>query len=81
MPRPKQLSGREVLVIFEKFGFLEVSQKGSHVKLRRILVDGSRQTLVVPLHKKLDLGTVYGLYRQGTHYIAEADLKELFFNE
>ena len=81
MPRPKQLSGKEVHDIFVKFDFFEVSQKGSHVKLRRISDDGSKQTLVVPLHKKLDLGTVYGLYRQGTQYIAEADLKELFFNE
>ena len=27
IPRPKLLSGKEVLDIFEKFGFLEVSQK------------------------------------------------------
>ena len=66
MPKPRQLSGKEVIDIFEKFGFYEVSQKGSHIKLRRITVDGSRQTLVVPLHKKLDLGTAFGLYRQGT---------------
>ena len=80
MPKLRQLSGKEAVGIFEKFGFYEVSQKGSHIKLRRITADGSRQTLVVPLHKKLDLGTAFGLYRQGTQYIAEADLKELFFN-
>lgn len=81
MPRPRQLSGQEVVAIFSKFGFDEVSQKGSHIKLRRIAIDGSRQTLVVPLHKKLDLGTAFGLYRQGTQYIAEAELKDLFFNK
>ncbi len=81
MPRPRQLSGKEVVSIFEKFGFYEVSQKGSHIKLRRTSVDGSRQTLVVPLHKQLDVGTIFGLYRQAVQYIAEADLKELFFNE
>ena len=81
MPKPRQLSGKEVIDIFQKFGFYEVGQKRSHVKLRRISVDGTRQTLIVPLHRKLDLGTAFGLYRQGTQYIAEADLKDLFFNE
>ena len=69
------------LAIFETFGFYEVSQKGSHIKLRRISISGDRQTLVIPLHKKLDMGTTLGLYRQGTQYIDETELKDLFFNK
>jgi predicted RNA binding protein YcfA (HicA-like mRNA interferase family) len=81
MPRPKQLSVQNVVDIFQKFDFYVVSQIGSHIKLRRISPDGSKQTLVVPLHKKLDTGTAVSIYRQASHYIDETELKDLFFNK
>jgi len=34
-PKLKRLSGKEVLSILSKIGFLVHSQKGSHVKLKR----------------------------------------------
>ncbi|MHB8619936.1 MAG: type II toxin-antitoxin system HicA family toxin [Chloroflexota bacterium] len=49
MPKPRRLSGRELIAVFRDLGFDEVSRAGSHVKLRRVLADGTRQTLVVPL--------------------------------
>ena len=59
MPRLKNLSGEEVIKIFKELGFIFVSQKGSHIKLRRVLDNNIKQTLTVPFHKELDRGTIY----------------------
>jgi predicted RNA binding protein YcfA (HicA-like mRNA interferase family) len=61
MPRPKILSGADVVRIFALFGFEVASQRGSHIKLRRLLADGTRQTLTVPNHRELDRGTALGI--------------------
>jgi len=37
MPKLRTLSGDDLLRIFANFGFQPFSQRGSHVKLRRIL--------------------------------------------
>lgn len=79
MSKPKVLSGREVVHIFEEFGFSIADQRGSHVKLRRTAEDGSRQTLTVPDHKELDRGTVVSLFRQGTRYVSESELRQHFY--
>jgi len=79
MPKLRTLSGREVLKILSRFGFEVVSQRGSHVKLRRVLSDGTRQTLTIPLHDELDKGTLRAIYRQALRYITEEDLKRHFY--
>ena len=80
MPRLRQLSGRDLLRIFAAFGFRVLNTRGSHVKLRRALADGERQTLTVPLHKELAPGTLYAIYRQALRYLPEAELKPWFFH-
>ena len=52
------MSGREVIAVFQSFGFAVLSQKGSHVKLRRMAAEGEKQTLTVPDHAELDTGTL-----------------------
>jgi predicted RNA binding protein YcfA (HicA-like mRNA interferase family) len=42
MPKLRVLSGREVLKILSGFGFQDFAQRGSHIKLRRILPAGRR---------------------------------------
>src|SRR5437667_6401579 len=64
MPKWRRLSGADVLRVPAGFGFQKLSQRGSHVKVRRYLQDGSRQSLTVPLHDELDSGTVHAIYRQ-----------------
>ena len=81
MSSPKVLNGPDTVRIFEQFGFTVFSQKGSHIKLRRVLVDGSRQTLTVPNHKELDTGTVVSLFKQGSRYVPEAELHPYFYND
>jgi predicted RNA binding protein YcfA (HicA-like mRNA interferase family) len=79
MTKLRQLSGREVVKALGSFGFQIVSIRGSHAKLRRILVGGERQTLTVPLHKRLRPGMLHALFRQASRYIPEADLRPWFF--
>ena len=37
MPKLKVLSGKDIIKIFEKLGFIIAGQKGSHIKLKRII--------------------------------------------
>ena len=79
MPKLRVLSGKEIVKILSKFGFEVVSQRGSHVKLRRILPNGAKQTLTVPLHDELDKGTLKAIFRQATRYIPEDKLRDYFY--
>ena len=64
MPKLAGFSGKEVISILQKsFGFLFVSQKGSHIKLRKT-VDGKVVTVIVPDHKELATGTLRNILRQ-----------------
>ena len=78
MPKLRRLSGREEIAIFGKFGFNSFSQRGSHVKLKRILPGGS-QTLTVPMHIELDTGTLRAIIRQASRFIDEERLRPLFY--
>lgn len=79
-PKLKRLSGKEVISILNKFGFTSHSQKGSHVKLRRISTAGAKQTLTVPIHDELDLGTLRVIIRQASRYIPEEQLRPYFYS-
>jgi predicted RNA binding protein YcfA (HicA-like mRNA interferase family) len=54
MPKLRVLSGAEVVKILAIFGFKIASQRGSHIKLRRIEGGGGQQTLTIPNHKELE---------------------------
>jgi len=68
-----------VVKIFSGFGFSAVSQKGSHIKLKRVLPNNMKQILTVPNHKDLDIGTVRAIYRQALRYIPESELYPHFY--
>ena len=74
-----RLSGEEVIAILGRFGFRVYSQKGSHVKLRRIGSAGNRETLTVPRHRELDAGTLRAIFRQATRFIPADDLWREFY--
>ncbi|MCL4357708.1 type II toxin-antitoxin system HicA family toxin [Patescibacteria group bacterium] len=80
MPKLKRLSGSDIIKILGLFNFAQVSQKGSHVKLRRT-VNGESQTLTIPLHKELDKGTADAIFRQACRYVDESSLREYFFTK
>lgn len=54
------VSGQETVSALAKIGFLQVGQRGSHVKLRS---QGGR-TVIVPLHRELARGTLSAILRQ-----------------
>lgn len=78
MPKLKRLSGAEVVRILEQSGFQVYSQRGSHIKLRRISQSG-KETLTVPNHRQLDTGTCRAIYRQACRYIPESELFSYFY--
>jgi len=80
MPKLKVLSGKEIIAIFIIFRFLVIAQKGSHVKLKRVIND-KKETLTIPNHNELDKGTVKAIYNQARIYISEKDLKKYFYSE
>lgn len=54
------VSGREVVRALAKVGFSEVSQRGSHLKLR----NREGRTVIVPMHRELAGGTLRSILRQ-----------------
>lgn len=78
MPKIKQLSGKDIIKILQKFDFEIHSQKGSHVKLRRITIKG-KETLTIPNHKQLDRGTSQAIFKQACQYIPESELYNYFY--
>lgn len=59
----KAVSGKAAIKILTKhYGFFVISQRGSHIKLQKV-VNGSTVTTVVPNHKELARGTLRGILR------------------
>jgi predicted RNA binding protein YcfA (HicA-like mRNA interferase family) len=81
MPKLRRLSGPEVIKVLAQFGFSPLTQRGSHVKLRRLQPDGTRQTLTVPNHQELDTGTARAILRQASRFIPEDQLRPHFYTE
>jgi predicted RNA binding protein YcfA (HicA-like mRNA interferase family) len=81
MSKLRNLTGQDVVRIFSTFGFIFVTQRGSHVKLRRVQERSTRQTLTVVLHDELDKGTLRAIFRQALRYIPESDLRPYFYTE
>ena len=79
MPKLRVLSGPDAVKIFLGFGFHMASQKGSHIKLLRVMENGERQILTIPNHKELDRGTVKAIFSQALRYVADADLRPHFY--
>jgi predicted RNA binding protein YcfA (HicA-like mRNA interferase family) len=78
MPKLRRLSGADVVAILGHFGFTAVSQRGSHIKVKRAVEQGT-QTLTVPAHSELDAGTLRAIVRQAARFIPEQDLHPHFY--
>jgi len=79
MPSLRRMSGGAALAILQSFGFEVQSQRGSHVKLRRVGPNGERQTLTIPNHSELDTGTLRAIIRQAARYVAVDELQRHFY--
>ena len=79
MPRLRRLSGEQIIGILAGFGFRIHAQRGSHVKLRGVTPDGRVQTLTIPRHREMDIGTVQAIYRQASRFIPREQLRVEFY--
>jgi predicted RNA binding protein YcfA (HicA-like mRNA interferase family) len=64
MPNLPHMSGREVIRVLERLGFVQVRQRGSHVVMKKPTPEGS-VGCVVPLHDEVALGTLHSILKQG----------------
>jgi predicted RNA binding protein YcfA (HicA-like mRNA interferase family) len=75
----KVLTGREVVKIFETFGF-EVIGGTKHIKMRRLRLGGVA-TLIVANHSPIGKGLLRTIFMQASAYIPQEELRTLFYNE
>jgi predicted RNA binding protein YcfA (HicA-like mRNA interferase family) len=69
---PKLYSSAHILKVLSEHGFTFVSQKGSHIKLRKS--DEVTLTVIVPANRKeIPIGTFRSILRQAS--LTEADFK------
>ena len=82
MPRLRRLNGREIIAIFEQFGFVVIRINGSYYHLRRD-IEGTNQYLLVAVHgtKALGPGLIRTIYRQALAYIPEDELWPFFYSQ
>jgi predicted RNA binding protein YcfA (HicA-like mRNA interferase family) len=67
-PQLPTLSGREVVRVFEQFGWEVARQRGSHIILTK---EGHIATLSVPNHKEVAKGTLRSLIRSARLNVSE----------
>ena len=63
MGKLRILSGREACAILAQHGFQQVRQRGSHIVMQRMTVEGTT-TVPVPDHNELRVGTLRSIIRQ-----------------
>jgi predicted RNA binding protein YcfA (HicA-like mRNA interferase family) len=63
MPKLPRVSGADMVSALEKFGFVQVRQRGSHVIMKRKTLKGEIGC-VIPLHDELASGTLRSILRQ-----------------
>lgn len=57
------ISGQKLVKLLNKQGFEIAGRKGSHVRLKKKTANKTLVT-VVPMHRKLDAGTLLGILKQ-----------------
>ena len=64
MPKLPVLSGKDVIKILSKIGFVHVRTKGSHAILNKLDSEKGKVTIPVPLHPELAKGTLKSIMNQ-----------------
>jgi len=80
VPKLRRLTAKQILVVLVQFDFIVASQRGSHIKLMRIIND-QKQILTIPNHTELDTGTCKAIFRQASRYISSVELYPYFYTE
>lgn len=66
-PRLPVVSGQDTIRALRAAGFRQISQRGSHIKLR----NAEGLTAIVPLHRELAPGTLRSILRQAELSVEE----------
>ncbi len=74
MKLPRDLSGKELARLLQRFGYEISRQTGSHIRLRCI-VRGSEHHITIPAHEHLKIGTLGSILADVANYL-ELDRKE-----
>jgi len=69
------VSGKEAVKALQKDGFFFVSQKGSHIKIRKLHHPTGQTTIIIPDHKELRKGTLARILKEAN--IKPAKLRRL----
>lgn len=69
----RSIFGRKMVSLLEDVGFFTVSQKGSHIKLKRIH-DGDAEIVIIPDHKELTPGTFRSVLNMAKISLEQFDL-------
>lgn len=70
-PHYPVMSGPQMMAALQRGGFVQVSQKGSHVKMRH----ATGRVAIVPNHKELAQGTMRSILRQAG--LSDEDFRKL----
>jgi len=65
---PPLVSGREAIAALKRLGFVEIGQKGSHVKLK---CSQKGLIIIVPNHREVDRWTLRGILRSAEVSVQE----------
>lgn len=61
MTKFSQISAKDLIKILQKIGFNIISQRGSHIKLRKL--KPIRKTIIIPNHKIIRPGTLNNILK------------------
>jgi predicted RNA binding protein YcfA (HicA-like mRNA interferase family) len=67
---PKLYSAREIIKALKRAGFTEISQKGSHIKMRGVWRKKT-QTIIIPNHRQIAFGTFQSILNQASMTMEE----------
>jgi predicted RNA binding protein YcfA (HicA-like mRNA interferase family) len=71
---PKLFSAREVIRALRRAGFHQVSQRGSHIKLKKA-IEGGELVVIVPNYREIPKGTLESILLQAR--LTSEQLEEL----
>ena len=81
MPKlPRDLSGKDLSVQLNKFGYSITRQPGSHLRLTSVFM-GFEHHITIPAHEPLKVGTLNGILKDIANYLKigrDTLIKDLF---
>lgn len=76
MPKLRVISGKKLITILTKSGFIVDRIKGSHAILKPFRQD---DVIVVPLHREIDRGTLNSIIKMITPFVTTDFIKNAFY--